>query len=659
MTPAAPPAPGAPSASGGAARPSGRWGWIALAFPLALAAAAYARTLGGPLVFDDVGAIADNTAIKDLGRFISERLLPMTLAGDRSLTNLTFAVNYAVGRLEPWNYHLTNVAIHFAVVVLVFAFTARTASLAGVVRERPLALAVAGTFALHPIQTEAVSYVVQRAESLASGLYLAVLLLLLAAERLWATRRGAVAWAAAVVAFAAGLAAKTIVLTAPAAHLLVAAVVAGTPAASRELVSWRRRLLLVAPLLALGAAQAAATVAGLSGSTGAGFGLQGLPPSAYLATQARVLPVYLRLLAWPTGQNVTWDFPVSQGLRDPGVASSAALLLGLGLGALALARWARARADADGAAARLAALGVAWFFLVLSVTSSVVPLVDVLVEHRLYLASWGVFVAVWASAGRACARLGDRGGWGAAAVVAAVWCALAVVTHQRNAVWESSEALWRDAVGKSPGKAVTYLSLGEELRRQRRYAEAIPVLVAGVERAEGGSNLELRLLNNLGVAYSFEGRIAEAASMFRFALAKAPGDSMLLGNLASAFLTLGDLDGAEQLALRAIAADPSIAKARSTANAWGTVAAARLGRGDPGGALEATRRALEIHPDLGIAFYNRGRALAALGRAQEACAAWREAVSLPLNDWARSQAEGRLASRCSPGDPATYQGAGR
>ncbi|HSN12999.1 MAG TPA: hypothetical protein VLT61_00100, partial [Anaeromyxobacteraceae bacterium] len=181
-----------PSANVGEAapRPGRREAW-ALLVPLALTVVVYARTLPGPLVFDDVAAIADNPAIKDLGRFLSDRLLPELLGGGRVLTDFTFALNYAVGRLEPLGYHLVNLAIHLGVVALVYLLTARVALLAGAARERALALAVAGTFALHPIQTEAVAYVVQRAESLASGLYVAVLLLLMAAERHGTTRRGA------------------------------------------------------------------------------------------------------------------------------------------------------------------------------------------------------------------------------------------------------------------------------------------------------------------------------------------------------------------------------------------------------------------------------------------------------------------------------------
>jgi hypothetical protein len=124
---------------------------------------AYARVLGGGFVFDD-RTTALSPALKDLGA--QERaLLPALLRGGRPVVDLSLALNYAAGGAQGSSYHAVNIAIHLATVLLVFAFTARTLQLAGVSRGRGLALAVAGIFALHPLQSQAVSYISQRSLS--------------------------------------------------------------------------------------------------------------------------------------------------------------------------------------------------------------------------------------------------------------------------------------------------------------------------------------------------------------------------------------------------------------------------------------------------------------------------------------------------------------
>jgi hypothetical protein len=243
--------------------PKARW----LALPLVLAVAAYARALGGEFQLDDFGSIVESPAVKDLGRAL-RGFWPALARGGRPLTDLTFALNYAVGGLDPWGFHATNLAFHLAVVGLVFLFTRAGLRLAGSGAATGLAVAVAGLFALHPIQTQAVSYVVQRAEVLASGLYLAALLLLLAAERRGRTAAGVAAWVAGFSAFALGLAAKAIVVTLPAAYLLLAAMVPGV-AGRKALSTWPRRLALIAPWAAFDLLFASAAMGGMAGQSDA------------------------------------------------------------------------------------------------------------------------------------------------------------------------------------------------------------------------------------------------------------------------------------------------------------------------------------------------------------------------------------------------------
>lgn len=592
---------------------------LLLAVPLVLAVLAYARVLDGEFVFDDTAAIVENPATKDLGRLLDGIVF---LGPGRPVTDLTFALNYAFGGLEPWNFHVTNLAIHLGVVLLVFAFTRSVAGRAGAERPDAIAVAVAGLFALHPLQTQAVSYVCQRSESLASGICLAVLLLLFEAERRGATWRGAAAWVGALLAFALGLGTKQIVLTAPLAYLLVGVALPGLPGAPQRARPDGRRVLLAGPLLALAVVHGIASLRSLGGRSDVGFDLPGLGPLEYLLTQSRVIVLYLRLLFWPPGQNAEWDVAPSRTLAEPAVLGSILLLLGLAAGAVWLVARARGRQGPRAAAARLSGLGVLWFFLLLSVTSSVLPLADVMFEHRVYLASWGVFVgpAAWLAA--LPARGGARARAAAMGALVALLGALAAATHARNAVWETRAAFARDALEKSPGKARVYVTMGYSLRQQGRHAEAIRSYEAGLERARAANDtrMEMQLLRNLGAAYDYSGRAAEGAAAFRAALAKGEHPD-LLTNLAIAVLKLGDDGEAIRLARRALALKPD------DVHATHSLGAILYQQGDLTGALPLLQRAAALDPDRPHFQVNLGRTLADAGRRGEACAAWRRALS--------------------------------
>ena len=172
------------------------------------AGAAYCNSFGGPLIFDDEQAIVENPTIRQLWPLWQPLRPPAhgETVTNRPLLNLSLALNYAVGGLAAWGYHAVNLAIHLAAALLLFGIVRRTLRLparkgdsphsperpggghrpeavAAHKADRPLpataatglALAVALLWAVHPLPTESVTYVVQRAESLAGLLYLLVL----------------------------------------------------------------------------------------------------------------------------------------------------------------------------------------------------------------------------------------------------------------------------------------------------------------------------------------------------------------------------------------------------------------------------------------------------------------------------------------------------
>jgi tetratricopeptide (TPR) repeat protein len=614
---------------------------LGLAVPLALAALSYARVLDGEFQLDDLRTIDGNPAIRDPGAAARAALAGAVRGGGRPLTDLTFALDRARSGPGPRSFHVTSLVLHLAVAGLVLVFTRRVLRLAGAARPDAVAVAVAGLFALHPLQTEAVSYLSQRSEVLSSGLFLATLLLLLAAEERGRTARGAAAWLGSVATFGLALAAKPIAVTLPAAYALLTWAVPSA-AARAGLARWRERAGLLVPLAALAAVHAARTLAGTRGSADAGFSVPGLSPGTYLATQARVVATYLRLLLWPAGQNADWDFRASRSLADPAVLGAAALLAALAAGAVALARRAGGREGSGAAAARVAAFGLLWFLVLLSPTSSVVPLADVLAEHRVYLASWGILVALAAGAERLLGRVAPRRAAPAGiALVLAAWTALAVATHRRNAVWETRLAFWSDAAARSPGKARVHLGLGEALSARGDLDGAL--LAFGRALAVVGENrvYEARVLRNVAVAHARAGRLDAAVEAYGRSLARDPSDPDALAGFAVVQARRGDLGAAEALAARALATAPD------HPDALDVLGGLRMDRGDPAGAAALFERAARVDPDDGVHLLGLGFALRDAGRAAEACAAWRSALGLRLDGPQRALAErARAAAGC-------------
>jgi Flp pilus assembly protein TadD len=473
-----------------------------------------------------------------------------------------------------------------------------------------LALAVTAVFALHPLQTQAVAYVSQRAESLASAFYLASLLSLLAAERRGRCAAGARLYAASFALFALGLGAKVIVATLPVAYLLMGLLPGPHGLLARRL----RRLALAAPFLAYALLTTVLTVPNLKGED-AGFFIPFMPPGRYFLTQLHVLVTYLRLLFWPAGQNVDWDFPVARGLADPAVLGSGFLLIVLLAGAGILFFRCHSRTDRAGAAGRAAGFGVAWFFLVLAPTSSVVPLADVVMEHRLYLASWGVLFAVAVPATGFAARLHLQGlsRFGVAAVVG-LCAVLAMTTYLRVGLWRSKLQLWSDAVAKSPHKARTHLGLGNAYRLAGQFQPAIDEYMNALNLA-GNDPTWVRnsIREKLAAALLWQARSEEAIAALQAGLAEDPNHSALLGTLAMAYLQRHELAQAEA------AAEQSVRTSPRPASSLLVLGMVRTQRGDQAGATDAFARAVKLEPDELQGSRLLAQAYRAQGRTREAC----------------------------------------
>lgn len=555
---------------------------------VALAVAVHAGVVTGPFLADDHGFVLGNPAVEDPSLLLDgARLEALPLHPDlrtsiraRAFAYLTFALNHRVGGADPRGYHLVNVAVHAANGVLVYLLAAALLALA---RRRAAgeaggatgagagggggapgrhaapgpgpwaggdgtALAVAALFLVHPLQTNAVAYVTQRFTSLATLLYLAGAVAYLAGRRA-ASRRAAAGWlAASLIACVVAMKTKEIAFTLPAVLVLLELLFLEGP--------WRGRVLRLLPFVATmaiipatlwSAAPAGEGLLDRAAGVSALMNLEGTPRLVYLLTQFRVVVTYLRLLVLPVGLNFDRDFPVSTSLLEPAVLAALALLaalLGLGLHLLARSR----RPGPAAPSLRVAGFGVLWFFGTLSMTSSVIPINDVINEYRVYLPSVG-FLLLAVHGGRAALEAWPRGrallhGRAGAAALAGLVATLALATVARNEVWRDAVVFWQDVVRKSPGNARAVGRLSEVYLARDMPDSAVETLQAMIRRRPDLG----RPRYFLGAAYLRLGRLDEAVAELERARAVRADKGEIHRSLAWAYLGLGRLDEARAAA---------------------------------------------------------------------------------------------------------------
>jgi tetratricopeptide (TPR) repeat protein len=597
--------------------------WGALALLLAAAATAYRPALAGPFQLDDWNAIQANARLRAPDALALPS--PAALLGPgRPVTEATFALDIRSAGLNPFRFHVVGLLLHLLAAALVFVFTRSLLRRAGHARATPLVVLVAGVFALHPIQTEAVAYAAQRSEVLASILYLVTLLLL---DRAGAARSlsGAVLpWGAGLLAWLLAMGAKSIAISAPGAFVLDQAVIGPgmAPGASRPgpRARFRRALLLASPLFALVVWSAALHFRAFAAAPGggAGFTATALSPLRYFLSQLRVQWLYVKLLAWPHRLGLDRSFAPSEGLDGATALAGLGVLAAVGL---ALWLWSRAEQGADGSPAmRVASFGILFWFVVLAPTSSFVPVLDLAVEHRVYLASLGPILAAAVGLDAALQRwapprLAGRIGATASILVLSL---LGIGLASRARVWSSAESLWRDADRTSPGspRILTNLALALQMKGDLAGADASyrsawtvarePLHVIGLARNHSSLLVD-------------SGNAAAALPVLDRGLRLSPDDPDLLGNRAAALSRLGRAPEALADARRAVEASPASPFFREM---LGQLYASTGSWAEALPEFEAAARLDPEEPSYAVA---RATSLAAVGRGAEACEAFRAA----------------------------------
>ena len=582
-------------------RERNRRGPLSAAVFIVLAAlAVYANSLSVPFVFDDVRATEENPTIRHLWPPWDALSPPSdSPVGGRPLLNLSFALNRALNGEKVRGYHAFNLLVHALAALALFGIVRRTLSqpvLKGRFRAEAtgLALAVTAIWVVYPVQTESVTYVSQRSESLMALFYLlCVYGFIRGAE----SSRPASWQICSVLACLLGAMSKETIMTAPAIVLLYdRTFVAGS---FRE--AWRQRWRYY-----FGLASTWLLLVGLMtdlSRRGAGFGL-GVTWWSYALTSCRSVMMYLKLAFWP--HPLVFDYGVGFVHSAPEAAPYALVLAAL----LAYVAAMLLRRPALGFAG-------ACFFVILAPTSSVVPVAgEPMAENRLYLPLAAVIALtvlglhVW---------LGQR----SRRVFAAAVLGLGWLSVRRNEDYKNAMTLWSDTVAKCPDNPRAHSNLGNELAKlPGRLPEALAHYEAALRIKPRFAEAHDNLAN---VLTTIPGRLPEALAHYEEALRIKPDYVEAHYNLAVALATIpGRMPEALAHYAEALRIKPDYAEAHyNLANALAKI---------PGRMFDALAHyaeALRINPNLAEAHYNLANALATIaGRMPDALAHYAEALRI-------------------------------
>ncbi len=581
----------------------------------------YSNIYGAPFVLDDIRGISGNPDITSFHNFF------LSANHQRMFGYLTLTINYELGGLHSVGYHLFNITVHLINAVLVFflvlaafrtPFLNKFAVTAGA-RAYLIALFSGLVFVAHPLQTEAVTYTIQRFASLATLFYLLTILL----YARWKTspaessdgmngaaetgRSGKYYYVASLSSAVLAMASKETAFTLPAV-----------------LVMWEfffyfgprlKRFLRLLPFAAI--SMLIPLTIFLSGKPlFSGGGVSSPPPALdYLLTQFRVIVTYIRLLLFPAGQNLDYDYPVYHSLFNPNVFLSLILLLAIVVTATYLVHRSRQK---DAGQLRLIAFGIFFFFITLSVESSVIPISDVIFEHRVYLPSAGFIIAAVTAIVLLATALSKRVPAAGKLLIPALIlmvAALGAVTYARNSVWGSARSLWSDAVAKSPDKARPHINLGLAYEQHFMINQAQKELEKAVSIQPDAPTLF-----ELGMLYEFEGHLPQAMETLTRSLELVPDSPNTHYGLGNVYLDEGKLEEAKSEYLTAVSEKANDAQ---FLNSLGAVMAME---GDFAGAASKFEQSIKANPGFALAYNNLGLADQKQGKLEDAAVNFEAAI---------------------------------
>lgn len=615
----------------------------------------YSNTFRAEFQLDDFAGITLNPQVQL--DFLSASGLKGVFTGNRPVANVTFGLNYYFGQYQVPGYHLVNLLIHMATVLSLYFCILTTASLPALAqrygqRGQQIAIFASLLWAIHPVQTQAVTYIIQRMTELATLFYLVSLLC-------YAKARFSVGWKAyslygcSIIAFILALRSKEIAATLP-FFILVYEIYFISYFKRKEM--WRVISIFMVNIFVLMAVVALyldwehGPVRALSELFLAPHAMENASFTERLLTESRVMLRYLSLIFYPHPSRLIldYDYPVSHSIWDPLTTLPSVLFV------VVTMLYALLRAKRQ----PLVSYCILWFYGNLVIESVIIKL-DLVFEHRLYLPSIGVIVLValgidrvWCRIREPAGRMGQvlLGGAGIGVLVL-----LSLWTFQRNAVWRTGETLWEDAVKKSPQKArphqqlaVAYMRGGKFDMARKEYQDALrlapnyPAVRLGLANLyEQIGDLDQAIMHfqaipekhpdwpsarlHLASLFYRQGQVEPAIDTLRELLNWDSSEYRANFKLGKVYASFGQYD----LALR------EFEQARSLnpryAPAYDEIGAVYEQKGEFEKAIAVYKQASDIFRDVAWAYYSLGNLYTQIGHVQEALESYQAALRLRPN----------------------------
>jgi tetratricopeptide (TPR) repeat protein len=598
----------------------------------------YSNTFGASWNFDDNIAIVEHYSIRNLKGTILG-------GGSRWIGFITFALNYHFGKLDVFGYHLVNISIHLLSAILVYFLVLlslktpclKDSKISHYKASLPLASGL--IFVAHPIQTQAVTYIVQRFTSLATLFYLLSLLLFIKArlqnlggKRFYSPSPLGFYLGSLLAAYLA-MKTKEISFTLPAIIFLYEFCFFSPSlrALTRKLVYFLPLLLtfFIIPLSRYGIPGRDATQETTA-----------ISRTDYLLTQFNVIVTYIRLLFFPVNQNLDYDYPISHTLLQFHTPLSLLFLLSI----VFFGVWIFRRS-------RLISFGIFWFFITLSVESSIIPIRDVIFEHRVYLPSVGFVICLTVAIYQMMEQIKTK-----LKMTKTTFIILILLhtlgTYQRNEIWLEDTTIWADTIRKAPHKSRPYFGLGYGYLKKGEYGKAIEALEKSIKLKP----VYVEAYCHLGIAYKKMGLYQEAIKTFKDSLRYNPASWRAYYNLANTYNHLGMYDKAIEEYRKSTQLNPSYA---NTYNNLGTVYAkkglydlaivqfthaselnidtyqihlnlgkAYLKAGMYGNTIKEMKKLIKLKPNLSLAYYFLGNAYYMQGAINQAIESYKQSLSL-------------------------------
>jgi tetratricopeptide (TPR) repeat protein len=575
----------------------------------------YSNTLHSPFVFDDFPNIKKNISIR-LTDFDFQRLSDTAFIRPnptRPVANISFALNHYFGEYDVTSYHVTNIIIHLINGILVYFLSLITFKQLSrdpskdVPQFRSTSLLLMSLFSAlifitHPIQTQSVTYIVQRMNSMAVMFYLLSLLLYVHGRLTRIRWRQLTLFCGCFMSWIMALGSKEIACTLPLIILLYEwyffqDLRSGWLRQNIEYFLGLFAILIVVIFIYLGLSPFDKILAT--------YANRDFTMMERVLTQFRVVVFYISLLLFPhpSRLNLLHDFTTSSSLLEPPTTLVSLLII---VGLIGLGMYCARRQ-------RLISFCILWFIINLFIESSVIG-VEMIYEHRLYLpmfgfalfVSWGLFY--FFSKRRSLASV----------VSAVIILSLCTATYVRNKVWQDGITLWSDVVSKSPQSHRAHLNLGVTLKEQERLTEAISHFSEALRIKPDYAKTH----NNLGTALARQGKLTEAIGYLSKALQIQPDYAEAHNNLGTALARQGKLKEAVDYLSEALRIKPDFADAHyNLGNALNE-------QGKVEEAVKHFSEALRIEPDSAEAHNNLGNALKRLGKLDEAINHFSEALRI-------------------------------